>query len=115
MPYDAPLYERGNTVYLRESAAVGFLEAHTISGVTRGPNGWVYTIMVRPNLPSHAPHYGERRSLTNGAVITFEECEFIVICDALRLAEQYHLNQLSAIQSRLATYCVDSDQGTNGS
>ena len=114
MPYDAPLYERGTTVYLRESASVGFLEAHTIAGVTRGNNGWVYTILIRPNLPTHAPHYGERRSLTNGAIITFEECEFIQICDALALAEQYHQNQLAAIQNRIATHCVDPTSGTSG-
>jgi uncharacterized Fe-S radical SAM superfamily protein PflX len=116
MSYDPPIYERGNTVYLRESAAAGFLEVQTISGVQRGRNTWIYTVTVRPASP-HAPHYGERRSLVNGATLFFDECEFIDMCTALELAEAYHVNQLNVIQARLASYCNDttSTSGTSGS
>lgn len=68
--------------------------------------------MLRPNLPAQHPHIGERRSLVNGAVIHFEECEFIDLCSALLLAETYHQNQLNAIRTRLAMYC--STTGTSG-
>lgn len=90
---------------MRESAVLGFIEPHTISGVHRGPNGWVYTVAVRPNNPISAPHYGERRSMVNGATIYFEECEFVGICEALTLAETYLLQQLNVVQNRLHTYC----------
>jgi uncharacterized Fe-S radical SAM superfamily protein PflX len=97
---------------MRESAVLGFLEPHTIAGVQRGQNGWVYTVIARPNQPIAAPHFGERRSMVNGATMYFQECEFVTICEALELAEAYHLRQLAVIQSRLRTYCVSA--GTTG-
>lgn len=113
MSYAAPIYESGNVVYMRESAVVGFIEPHTISGVIRGQNGWVYTVVARPNHPAHAPHFGERRSMVNGATLYFQECEFVDLCEALTLAESYHLRQLINIRSRLHTYC-NVGTGTNG-
>lgn len=76
-----------------------------------GANGWVYTIALHPKTPVNAPHYGERRSMTNGAVIYFEECEFTDLCTALSLAETYHVNQLNAIRAKINTHC---NIGTSG-
>ena len=90
---------------MRESAVLGFVEPHTVSGIFRGTNGWVYTIDVRPNNPVNAPHYGERRSMVNGATLYFEECEFINLCEALTLVETYLLQQLDVVQTRLRVYC----------
>ena len=99
---------------MKESAVLGFLEPHTISGVYRGQNGWVYTVGVRPSNPMNAPHYGERRSMVNGATLYFEECEFVGICEALTLAEAYLIQQLGVVQARLRTYC-GVGAGTTGS
>ena len=96
---------------MKESAVLGFLEPHTISGVHRGQNGWVYTVGVRPSNPISAPHYGERRSMVNGATIYFEECEFVDLCTALTLAEAYLIQQLVVVQARLRAYCA---VGTTG-
>jgi len=117
MSYTAPIYESGNVGYRKESAVLGFLDPHTSSGVQRGPNGWVYTVGVRPSNPINAPHYGERRSMVNGATMYFEECEFVDMCEALTLAEAYLIQQLNVVQARLRTYCVVGTEtaGTTGS
>lgn len=100
---------------MKESAALGFLEPHTISGVYRGQGGWVYTITVRPNMPVNSPHFGERRSMVNGATLHFQECEFVGLCEALSLAESYHVRQLDLIRARLNTYCTEvSTVSTSG-
>jgi len=113
--YQAPLYEAGSVVYLKESAILGFIESYVIDNVGRSGNGdgWIYTIQVSPARPASAPHYGERRSLVNGATMFFKECEFVSIHDALLLAEAYLKEQLSAIQAQINITCVRPESDTN--
>jgi hypothetical protein len=66
-------------------------------------NGWSYTVSVLGN--SHSPVYGERRNMTNNAIMTFDECEFLDYCNALFLAREYHTRSLVIIESKIANSC----------
>ncbi len=101
---DAPLYEEGDTVYLRESAAIGFLEAVIISGIRRGDNKWLYSVQAGIS-QRNATHYGDKISFVNGAQLLFTEEEFVPLCTALDLAEANLQRQLADIQRRKASLC----------
>lgn len=99
-----PKYTVGDSVYLKESAALGFLEAVLISGVHLGQNGWMYSIDVNIQRPAPIAQYGDRKSLVNTATLFFSEEEFVELCDALTLAEvnaQLALNRLKAQRQAL--------------
>lgn len=78
-----PTYQYGDTVYLRESAAVGSLEAVRIGGVHQGPNGWMYSL----NYTSGAGLF-DRRSAVATQTLFFSEDELLTFCDALVLVER---------------------------
>jgi len=96
MSIEPPLYDVKDTLYLKESAALGHLEAVTISGVTRGLNGWTYTIYVN-SMQRPMNHLG---SGVNGAILQFSEAEFVDLGEALLLAEANAQRQLDSIRQR---------------
>jgi len=101
---NGPRYKVNDVVYLRESAAIGFLEAVIISGVTWGSNQWLYS--VRAGISQrNATHYGDKVSFVNGAQLLFTEEEFIPLCTALDLIEANLQRQLADIQRRKASLC----------
>ena len=102
---DAPAYEPGDTVYLKESAAIGFLEAVVISGVSWGNDQWLYSVRTGISQPWGASHYGDKILLVNGAKLLFSEEEFVPLCTALDLAEANLQRQLADIQRRRAALC----------
>lgn len=106
---DTPLYDRGDIVYLRESAALGFLEAVQISGVMRGPNGWLYAIVAKAGQPMAPSHFGDRITAVQGMILYFSEDEFVTVCDAQLLVEANLQTQLSRIQAQRAALCSVAD------
>lgn len=106
-----PLYEPGDIVYLRESAALGFLEAVQINGLMYGPNGWLYTVRSKASQPMAFTHYGDRVSLVNGSVLYFSEDEFVTVCDAQVLVEANLQAQLDRIKAQRSSQCSDITAG----
>jgi hypothetical protein len=104
---DAPLYDIGDVVYLRESAAIGHLEAVTISGATYRESKWMYAIRAGRAQPSSVPYYGDRISAVNAKTLYFTESELVVLCDALLLAEANAQRALERIQLQRANLCPD--------
>lgn len=105
MATPAPLFEVNNIVYVRESAALGFLEAYRISSVLRASGDeWVYSINIirRPGTP---PLFGERISHQPEGVLYFNESELISKCEALELIEDHLTSRLSTIQQLRASEC----------
>jgi hypothetical protein len=100
-----PQYAINDVVYLRESAALGYIEAVRISGVANSNGSWIYTVSSRISQPRHATVYGDRISFVNGATLYFTEDEFVTLCEALNLAEDCFTRALAAIQTQKATYC----------
>jgi len=104
---DAPLYDIGAVVYLKESAAIGHLEAVIISGATYSNSKWMYTIRAGRAQPTAVPYYGDRISAVNAKTLYFTEDELIVLCDALDLAEANAQRALDRIQIQKANLCPD--------
>jgi hypothetical protein len=102
-----PTYDIGDVVYLRESAALGFLEAVVISGISRGPNNWVYSIVARAGQPAAPALYGDRITAVQGMILYFSEDEFVTVCDAQALVEANLQAQLDRIQLQRASQCPD--------
>ena len=104
---DAPKYDVGDVVYLKESAALGHLEAVTISGATYSNNSWMYTIRAGRALPTSVAYYGDRISAVHAKTLYFTENELIVLCDALELAEANAQRALERIQIQRTNLCPD--------
>lgn len=100
-----PKYNFGDVVYLKESAALGFLEAMRISGVHLGQSGWMYTVDVSQRQPQAASFYGDRRSFVHHTKLYFTEDEFVVLCDALLLAETNAQLTLDRLRAQRAALC----------
>lgn len=109
MTIDAPTYAEGDTAYLKESAALGFLEAVTISGIVRQRGKWAYTIRVGHSNPTAPRYYGDRTSLVNAQTIYFTEDELISLCDALTLAEENAQRILDQLQAQRASLCPQTE------
>jgi hypothetical protein len=106
---DAPTYDIGDVVYLRESASLGFLEAVTISGVTYTAQGWAYAILAGRSSPSSIAYYGDRIQHVSSKILYFTESELVSECDALELAETNAQTQLTSLQAQRSSLC---DTGT---
>ena len=104
-----PIYSPGDIVYLRESAALGFLEAVQISGLMYGPNGWLYTIKAKAGQPTAPSHFGDRITAVQGMILYFSEDEFVTVCDAQALVEANLQLQLDRIKLQRASQCPDAD------
>lgn len=100
-----PTYDINDVVYLRESAALGFLEAVRITGVHKYKDGWVYTIGSRVADPRHPATFGDRISHVHAQTLYFSEDELVTHCDALLLAEANAMNMLQRIQSQKLAVC----------
>jgi hypothetical protein len=87
---------------------LGFIEAVRISGVSKQNTGWIYTIEGRTAQPIAPAVYGDRISNINRAVIYYSEDEFVTLCGALDLAEEYALSVLSKIQAQKQMFCSDT-------
>lgn len=109
MTIDAPAYEEGDSVYLKESAALGFLEAVTISGIVRQRGKWVYAILTGRSNPIAPRYYGDRASLVNAQILYFTEDELIPVCDALVLAEANAQRVLERLQAQRASICPSTE------
>lgn len=109
MTIEAPTYGEGDTVYLRESAALGFLEAVIINGITRNNGKWIYTIRTGVSSPIAPTVYGDRRSLVHAKTLYFSEDELITICDALDLAEANAQRVLDKLRAQRVALCPSTE------
>ncbi len=104
-----PLYDVNTVVYLKESAALGFLEAVSISGISREFDRWIYTIRTRSGLNSAVGLYGDRISVSHGKLLRFNEDELVSMCDALRLAVANQRSVLEKLEAQLAIHCPSTE------
>jgi len=95
---NTPLYKINDVVYLRESAALGFLEAVRISGISKINSSWLYTVHAG-RMGAIAPtHFGDRISMTQGNILNFTEDEFVSEYDAMALSQANLQRQLDKIK-----------------
>ena len=100
-----PIFDIGQVVYLKESAALGFLEPVRINGIHKHNDGWLYSIRNNVSQPSAVSQYGDRLAMNSGQTLFFSEDEFVLVCDALALAEANALAVLSKLQAQRASLC----------
>lgn len=105
-----PKYQPGDVLYLRESAAIGHLEAVTIGGLTFYNGKWVYAIKAGNLNPTPVAQYGDKISMVNGQLLQFSEEELIPICEALGLAETNAERNLEKIRAQRAGLCPDTTE-----
>ncbi len=103
----SPTYAVNDIVYLKESAALGHLEAVKISGVHSGQNGWMYTINASMSPPSVGA-YQDRRSMISTQILYFTESEFVPFCDALVLVETSAKLNYDNAKAQRQLHCPDN-------
>jgi len=114
-----PKYNVNDVVYLRESAALGFLEAMRINSVNNSDisSGWLYTLSASQLQPIAASHYGEMITSTygrgsihssSGAQVYFTEDEFVSLCEALDLIRAVLQARLSKVEAQIADLCEET-------
>jgi len=109
---DAPKFDVGDVVYRKSSATRGFLEPVNITIVAKITGTWVYGINVgKPKQPMAPTIFGDRINFgfSDAQQVYYTESEFVLICEALGMAEAYLQSQLSSIQAQLVNLC-----GTGG-
>jgi hypothetical protein len=100
-----PTYTINDVVYLKESAARGFLEAVRISSINLGQSGWIYTVNFNASRPINSPTYGDRIVFNQGAAVYYTESEFVNHCQALSLALAYHQAAVNKLSAQLEALC----------
>ena len=95
----APLYDIGQTVYLKESAALGFLEAYLVKNMEYQPSGrLVYTLVTSLKSPAAVQTIGDRVTGQRALPIRFCEEDLIGYEQALDTCIVNLQNQLAVLQ-----------------
>lgn len=111
----APIYTQGDTVYLRDSAALGFLEAYIIQTITHRADGLIiYNLATHLKPPTANMTMGDRNTGRVLLPLTFFEHELVPYCEALELAIANTQKQLVKLQAQQAVSGCLPDEGTDG-
>ncbi len=119
MMSDVPKHDIGDVIYLRESAALGFLEAMRVGGISKNDSVWIYSLVANQLQPNQASIYGDRIYSTygrgqihssSGAPLYFTEDEFLTLCEALVLIRNSLQSRLLTIESQIADLCSEGTE-----
>jgi hypothetical protein len=95
----APTYDIGQVVYLRESAALGFVEAYIVKDMAYQPDGkLVYTLLTSLKQPDAVQTIGDRITGQKTLPIRFYEEDLIGYKEALGTSIASLQNQLNTLQ-----------------
>lgn len=98
-----PTYTVGSIVYLKESAALGFLEAVKIYNITYGRSGrWIYKTIFGPQPTSGAPYFGDRILPQKSVATYFNEDEFVTKAQALQIIKAHLELRLQEIENMIS-------------
>lgn len=101
----APLFNIGDSVYLKESAQNGFLEVVRISHILTSTDGqWTYNVITGTKLPA-ATTFGDRNTHQNPFVLYYNESELISFCDAADIIEAVLEQRLTEIRQQRGSRC----------
>lgn len=99
MAEQAPIFERGQVVYVKESAALGFLEPFKIQSISYPPCGGIkYTICTGQSGPTASTTMGDRITKHGVKAYSMNEEDLMLYSEAICLVEQSLARQLTAIQ-----------------
>jgi len=98
MALNAPIYDIGSTVYLRESAAIGFVEGYKVQSVRYSVSGSViYKLAFYAKSPNAAATIGDRITGLHVMPVEMRETDLITYCEALDLAIANLEEQLTSL------------------
>lgn len=99
----APLYNVNDPVYLKESAAVGYLERLKVQAIMMDPSGqWAYGFR-QESTPEAVPTVSDRINHQFRRQVYYGEGELVDYCAALALAKAYYEAQLVKIVAMQAS------------
>jgi hypothetical protein len=101
-----PIYKVGETVYLRSSALLGFVEAVQIASVQSHNGNWIYSITSGNTQPTPGSLYGDRRSIIDTSIVYFSESEFVTLCESLQSVKVSLEERLSKINTAIESNCT---------
>ena len=108
MQFQKPTYNPGDVVYLSESAAIGFIEAYRIVHAQFNADGTVaYVLDTSVKSPTVAT-FGDMVGPPRYAKLTINESDLVDYCGALTLAISALQSQLSSLQAKKDSICVDN-------
>jgi len=98
-----PKFSIDDTIYLRESAMLGFIESYKITGMhyETSSGQWIYHIAIKPRRESFTTVM-DMYQLVNKEELLLREDELVTFCEAVNLAiieTQRRLNQLLTMKS----------------
>lgn len=109
-----PKYIIDEVVYIKESSAIGFIEAARIAGISYGNDGWLYTLRSNIASPRAPATYGDKNLFARYGELIYSEDELITYCEALTLAEGHAQRILTNIQTQLSSFCNPASDPTQG-
>ena len=111
----APIYSPGDTVYLKDSAALGFLEAYIVQSIHHLPDSTIrYRLSTHLKPPTANMTMGDRNRGTILKSLSLFESELVPYCEALALAIDNVTKQLASLQAQFEVSGCQIDEGTEG-
>lgn len=104
----APLYRRGDVVYLLESALIGKLDAFKITSIKQVVDGrWVYEIDIAKK-PPHQATVGDTYDVRiDELTIAYLESELVTLCEALNAIIDRLQRQVTSVADKIAGCCPE--------
>jgi hypothetical protein len=106
-PNSQPRFSLDESIYLRASAEVGFLESYLVSNVqyNRRSSQWVYQISLAEGGLRQAPFtIGDKVNLKFSRDLYFSENELVTMCEAALMVRTSLERKLAKIQGVIDTY-----------
>ena len=103
-----PKYKINNTIYLRESAMLGFIESYKVNGIIYDSHTsqWMYQINIKNRGPATSLMV-DRVDLRAQESLYFKESELIEFCEAINLAISEAEQRINKLKKMRDTRCVD--------
>lgn len=98
----AAKYQTGDIVYIRESAAKGFLESRKIQVVLQYNGEWAYGFNINERTPAAIPTIGDQINHQFKSQLYVSENELITYCEALSLNREFAARLLASIDAKIA-------------
>jgi hypothetical protein len=110
-PSEPPVYSINDIVYLKGSAAIGFLESYKITGLRFDVqlDAWIYEIGLSFNITGAPITIGDNITLKGRTnehnILHFTEDELIEFCEAAQMVETVLEQRLSRIREQRTRQC----------
>lgn len=106
----APLFRRGDTVYLKSSAAIGRLDSFRIGNSHQVLTGqWVYQIVIAKK-PPHQQTIGDSwDKRTAEPSLHYHEDELVPLCEAIDMGVFELQRQIAAVEAKQIGLCSETE------